>query len=95
MFQVKKNVLDVTYHVNQYQGIITELREEIGRLKEKIIVEGGNTHGKVQNVKQMEELKELRDEMVANFREQMKLRSDSLNKLKTQIKMYVRVSYVA
>ena len=64
----------MTYHVNQYQGIITELREEIGRLKEKIIIEGNQSGGKVQNAKQMEELKELRDEMVNNFREQMKLR---------------------
>ncbi len=38
--RVRKNVLDVSYHVSQYQSIISELRGEIGRLKEKIQVEG-------------------------------------------------------
>ena len=31
---MKKNVLDVTYHVNQYQGIINELKSEIERWAE-------------------------------------------------------------
>ena len=35
-FQVRKNVLDVSYHISQYQTIISDLRGEIGRLKEKI-----------------------------------------------------------
>ncbi len=39
--KVRKNVLDVSYHVSQYQNIISELRHEIGRLKEKIQVEPG------------------------------------------------------
>ena len=34
---MRKNVLDVSYHVSQYQNIISELRSEIGRLKEKIV----------------------------------------------------------
>ncbi len=38
--KVRKNVLDVSYHVSQYQSIISDLRSEIGRLKEKIQVEG-------------------------------------------------------
>merc|ERR1719188_683767 len=39
--KVRKNVLDVQYHVSQYQNIISELRGEIGRLKEKIVEGGG------------------------------------------------------
>ena len=37
--QVRRNVLDVSFHVTQYQSIISELKGEIGRLKEKINVE--------------------------------------------------------
>ena len=76
MSQVRKNVLDVSYHVSQYQTIIGELRSEIGRLKEKIVTEG-NIHGKSQGSgakKVAEELKELRDQMVVNFKDQMNLR---------------------
>lgn len=73
---MRKNVLDVSYHVSQYQNIISDLRGEIGRLKEKIQVEGslhGNSQGSGAK-KAAEELKELRDQMVANFKDQMNLR---------------------
>ena len=70
--QVRKNVLDVSYHISQYQNIISELRGEIGRLKEKIQSEavfGGPSSG----VKKAE-LQEMREQMVTNFKEQMNLR---------------------
>merc|ERR1719295_1688924 len=71
--KVRKNVLDVSYHVTQYQSIISELKGEIGRLKDKI--DSGSGKGSATATKQqMEELKILRDALVANFREQMKLR---------------------
>ena len=38
--QVHRNVLDVSFHVTQYQNIISELKGEIGRLKDKINNEG-------------------------------------------------------
>ena len=85
MSQVRKNVLDVSYHVSQYQTIIGELRSEIGRLKEKIVTEG-NIHGNSQGSgakKVAEELKELRDQMVVNFKDQMNLRLVS-NETKAQ-----------
>jgi hypothetical protein len=34
--QVRRNVLDVSYHVSQYQNIIAELKGEIERLKDKM-----------------------------------------------------------
>ena len=34
--KVHKNVLDVSFHVTQYQSIIADLKGEIGRLKDKI-----------------------------------------------------------
>ena len=82
-------MLDVSYHVSQYQNIISELRSEIGRLKEKIVEGGGgrsSAHGggSKNSKKQAEELRELRDGMVANFREQMKLRIQ-LMKIDTHI----------
>ena len=75
--KVRKNVLDVSYHVSQYQNIISDLRNEIGRLKEKIQlgdIQQTSSRKNSSNKRQAEELKELRDFMVANFREQMKLR---------------------
>merc|ERR1719367_1316110 len=64
--KVRKNVLDVSYHVSQYQNIISELRSEIGRLKEKIVDGGGGGSGggrssaNKTSKKQAEELRELR-----------------------------------
>ena len=89
LFQVRKNVLDVSYHVSQYQNIISELRSEIGRLKEKIVDGassggGGGRSSAKTSKKVAEELRELRDEMVASFREQMKLRHQ-LMKIDTHI----------
>lgn len=34
--KVRSNMVDVTYHVKQYQSIITELRQEIQKLQDKI-----------------------------------------------------------
>ena len=86
---MRKNVLDVSYHVSQYQNIISELRSEIGRLKEKIVDGGSDGGGRSSannktSKKQAEELRELRDEMVSSFREQMKLRHQ-LMKIDTHI----------
>ena len=36
MLQLRKNVMDVSYHIVQYSNIITELREEIKRLRIKL-----------------------------------------------------------
>ena len=75
-FQLRKNVLDVSYHVSQYQTIISELRGEIGRLKEKIQAESGNfVNGPPNSGIKKAELQELREQMVANFKDQMNLRS--------------------
>ena len=70
--QVRKNVLDVSYHISQYQNIISDLRGEIGRLKEKIQSEAG-FGGPSSGVKKAE-LQEMREQMVTNFKEQMNLR---------------------
>ena len=64
----------MSYHVSQYQTIISELRGEIGRLKEKMVVGEKAGLSESKDRRQVAELKALREEMVANFNEQMKLR---------------------
>jgi hypothetical protein len=73
--QVERNVLDVSYHVSQYRTIISELREEIARLRAKM-KEDRPRSGDTSNDK-AEKLKLLRDKIVSTFREQMRLRSAS------------------
>ncbi|PSN54129.1 hypothetical protein C0J52_09468 [Blattella germanica] len=70
--KVERNVLDVSYHVSQYRTIISELRDEIARLKAKMTEErprSGDT-----STDKGEKLKLLRDQIVSTFREQMRLR---------------------
>lgn len=82
--QVRRNVLDVSYHVSQYQNIISELREEIGRLKGKLEAgqdEGAANNGvplsqeaKEEQEKNAERLKKIKNDLLDLFREQMSLR---------------------
>lgn len=74
-YQVERNVLDVSYHVSQYRTIISELREEIARLRAKM-KEDRPRSGNTSNDK-AEKLKLLRDKIVSTFRDQMRLRSAS------------------
>ena len=83
-------MLDVSFHVTQYQNIIAELKGEIDRLKDKInneevcgwilnicwklVIIFQNDKSSPATKQQIEELKLLRDALVANFKEQMKLR---------------------
>ncbi|XP_063602768.1 kinesin-like protein KIF19 [Penaeus indicus] len=83
--QVRRNVLDVSYHVSQYQNIISELREEIDRLKGKL--EAGQDEGaanggvplsqeaKEEQEKNAERLKKIKNDLLDLFREQMSLRN--------------------
>lgn len=82
--QVRRNVLDVSYHVSQYQNIISELKEEIDRLKGKL--EGGreesagsgaaplSQEAKEEQQKNAERLKKIKNDLLDLFREQMSLR---------------------
>lgn len=82
--QVRRNVLDVSYHVSQYQNIISELREEIDRLKGKL--EAGQDEGaanggaplsqeaREEQEKNAERLKKIKNDLLDLFREQMSLR---------------------
>lgn len=88
--KVERNVLDVSYHVSQYRNIISDLKNEISRLRNKmeknegrlsenrrndaaasssasvvVVVAGNEDKGNLKN---------LREIIVSNFREQMRLR---------------------
>lgn len=71
--QARHNVLDVSYHVSQYQTIITELKDEISRLNSKISLD--STETQVVNPQNTVKTKQLKKELIEMFREQMNLRN--------------------
>lgn len=74
--KVERNVLDMSFHVNQYQNVISELREEISRLQTKMKEERPRSAdiNKLDAQERSNEVKKLRDEIVETFKTQMKLR---------------------
>ncbi|XP_064077549.1 kinesin-like protein KIF19 isoform X2 [Macrobrachium nipponense] len=81
---VRKNVLDVSYHVSQYQTIIAELKDEIDRLKGKIETgavaaedDDDEDDGTKEEERQAnnERLRKLKSDLIDHFREQMNLRN--------------------
>ena len=74
--KVERNVLDVSYHVTQYQTVINELRDEIQRLQQKM----GEERPRSADVRKMDaerrsnEVRNLREQIVDTFKTQMKLR---------------------
>ena len=71
-WQTRRNVLDVSYHVSQYQAIITELKGEISRLNEKLNSDDDPEHNITRN---STKTKQLKKDLIEMFREQMNLRS--------------------
>lgn len=72
--KVERNVLDVSYHVSQYRNIISDLKNEIGRLRNKMQDDRPRTHETVDE--HGGNLKTLREKIVSTFREQMRLRCE-------------------
>ena len=64
----------MSYHISQYQTIISDLRGEIGRLKEKMVFEQNSGQPGASSGTKKAELQELREHMVVNFKDQMSLR---------------------
>ena len=69
----------MSYHISQYQTIISDLRGEIGRLKEKMVFEQTSGQPGASSGTKKAELQELREHMVVNFKDQMSLRYINLN----------------
>lgn len=73
--KVERNVLDVNYHVNQYQTVISELRDEISRLQVKMSEERPRSADIRMNTEQRTaEVRNIREQIVETFKTQMKLR---------------------
>lgn len=74
--KVEKNVLDVSYlHVAQYRDVISDLRNEISRLRIKMRDERPKkTEGKESNTGSGNDFRTLREKIVSAFKEQMRLR---------------------
>ncbi|KXJ07474.1 Kinesin-like protein KIF19 [Exaiptasia diaphana] len=77
---IKRNQFNVSHHIAQYTSIITDLRKEIFRLKNKIaeqtVNEPDNTVRKDEEFKHRDhtEMNKLRNQLVSTFREQMEIR---------------------
>nr|XP_023029277.1 kinesin-like protein KIF19 [Leptinotarsa decemlineata] len=74
--KIERNVLDVSYHVTQYQTVITELRDEISRLQNKMKEERPRSAdiNRMNAEQRSNEVKKLREQIVETFKTQMKLR---------------------
>lgn len=74
--KVERNIIDVQYHVSQYQTVIDELRNEIGRLQQKMTEDRPRSADitKLSTAQRTNELKNLREKIVGTFKEQMRLR---------------------
>lgn len=74
--KAERNVLDVSYHVSQYQTVINELRDEIHRLQQKMTEDRPRSAeiNKITAEQRSNEVKKLREQIVETFKMQMKLR---------------------
>ncbi|XP_069786281.1 kinesin-like protein KIF19 isoform X2 [Narcine bancroftii] len=90
--RVKRNLMNVSYHIAQYTNIISDLRSEIHRLKKKIdaqrIQQTKNDKADIRNVQaevqfhssryDRREMETLREHLLTAFREQMEIRRNLL-----------------
>ncbi|XP_048871811.1 LOW QUALITY PROTEIN: kinesin-like protein KIF19 [Brienomyrus brachyistius] len=83
--RVKRNLLNVSYHIAQYTSIISDLRSEIQRLRTKIAEQGGrqlnsdrtdirSVQAEVQAHSSQAEMNQLREQLLEAFRQQMEIR---------------------
>ncbi|XP_059387320.1 kinesin-like protein KIF19 [Carassius carassius] len=83
--RVKRNLLNVSYHVAQYTSIISDLRSEIQRLKKKIADQASrplnpdrtdirHVQAEVQAHSSRSEMDQLREQLIDAFRQQMDIR---------------------
>ena len=72
--KVERNILDVSYHVSQYRDIISDLKNEISRLRNKMSNEKPRFEQQETN-ERGSDFKTLREKIVSAFKEQMRLRS--------------------
>ncbi|XP_022092516.1 kinesin-like protein KIF19 [Acanthaster planci] len=84
--KIKQNLTSVTHHMVQYTNIITELRQEIVRLQKKIADKNRlkesspQTHEarSEESMHSRDEMDRLRQQLMANFQEQMGIRQNMM-----------------
>ncbi|VEN36509.1 unnamed protein product [Callosobruchus maculatus] len=74
--KIERNVLDVSYHVSQYHTVISELKDEITRLQNKMKEERPRSAdiNRMNAEERCNEVKKIREQIVDTFKTQMKLR---------------------
>nr|CAH7728393.1 unnamed protein product [Callosobruchus chinensis] len=74
--KIERNVLDVSYHVSQYHTVISELKDEISRLQNKMKEERPRSAdiNRMNAEERCNEVKKIREQIVDTFKTQMKLR---------------------
>lgn len=99
--KVRQNVLDMTLHISQYSNIITELREEIRRLKQKLDQQGQTQrhavpvhtpHNEGQRNDDDVEFSQLRNELQNVLDNQTELRKSLIELAKSEAEMKVESS---
>ncbi|XP_066496966.1 kinesin-like protein KIF19, partial [Tiliqua scincoides] len=105
--RVKRNLLNVSYHIAQYTSIISDLRREIERLKAKIenqekekrlLSPGtGEVQGRAETHQDAEEcshqeMNKLREQLVGAFKEQMDMRRSLMDLENTNMELHVDTS---
>ncbi|XP_028830655.1 kinesin-like protein KIF19 isoform X3 [Denticeps clupeoides] len=93
--KVKRNLLNVNYHLAQYTSIIADLRKEIDRLRTKIEQQ---SQGEMDNISQegqqysRKEVCVLRDQLLSAFREQMEVRRSLMELENSNMELHIDTS---
>ncbi|KAM4665120.1 kinesin-like protein KIF19 [Discoglossus pictus] len=104
--RVKRNLLNVSYHIAQYTSIISDLRNEIQRLKQKIDEQGlKQTKGEKSDIRNIQaevqlhsspydrkDMDQLREQLIRAFREQMDIRRQLMELENTHVEIQMETS---
>uniref|UniRef100_F7AFU9 Kinesin-like protein n=1 Tax=Xenopus tropicalis TaxID=8364 RepID=F7AFU9_XENTR len=104
--RVKRNLLNVSYHIAQYTSIISDLRKEIQRLKEKIDEQGlkqlRSEKSDIRNIQAevqlhsspygRHEMEQLKEQLIRAFREQMDIRRQLMEIENSSMEMQMETS---
>ncbi|XP_051789586.1 kinesin-like protein KIF19 [Erpetoichthys calabaricus] len=105
--RVKRNLLNVSYHIAQYTSIIADLRKEIERLKAKIDEQGQNQmkKGEKANIRDIQaevqqdsdqysrkEMGRVKEQLINAFREQMEIRRSLMELENSNMQLHIDTS---
>uniref|UniRef100_A0A7M4FEF0 Kinesin-like protein n=1 Tax=Crocodylus porosus TaxID=8502 RepID=A0A7M4FEF0_CROPO len=98
--RVKRNLLNVSYHIAQYTSIISDLRREIERLKAKIEnqeKEKSQSRGCLLvniglQASSRQEMNKLREQLIGAFKEQLEMRRSLIELENTNVELHIDAS---